>query len=400
MNRLNKKDSNKKNNNVTNLENKKENIIENKMEHIIENKLENNESKKINNIIELKKSNESDIVVNYSCVCKKIFLSYEKILYVLPCCHMIHETCFNKFILDKQYENLSKNKNNMCLNCPMCSNKISCVLTEEKIKSKLKYRQYHIDLKSIRFDTSAVVNYMVLPFALVKLTSVINKIVLIENYDQIIDCIEFLFQSFGIKINIIDNTKNNPFIIKNNTVVWKNKKDQNAKTVIISNHSNYLDSFILYYLFKCGFVSSEFINTTDIGRLIASKTKLLIFKRGVDTDMVSKIKNYLEEMKKIVIYPEGTMGNNNTLLRFRTGAFHTGANICPVVIKYKNFVYDDDIKQNIFKIITQNEIVVDVYINDIFYPPFDNDKIEEVRDLMAKVGNLDKSRVSNRTIKE
>jgi 1-acyl-sn-glycerol-3-phosphate acyltransferase len=255
-------------------------------------------------------------------------------------------------------------------------------------------------MDSVKFDTSSVINYMILPFSIVKLTSIINKIILIETYEQIIECLEFVLQSFGIKINIIDNTKKNPFFVKNNTVIWKNKKDNKAKTVIISNHSNYLDSFILYYIFKCGFVAGDFINTTDIGRLIASKTKLLIFKRGVDTDMVSKIKNYLEEMNKIVIYPEGCMGNTNSLLRFRTGAFYTGANICPVVIKYKNYVHDDDIKQTIFKLITQNEIIVDVYINDIFYPPFDNQKIEEVRDHMARVGNLEKSRVSNRSIKE
>lgn len=346
------------------------------------------------------KKDDDNIVVNYSCHCKKNFFSFEKILYVLPCCHIIHETCFNKFILEKQYENLGKNKNDLNLNCPICSNQITCVLTEDKIKSKLKYRQYKIDVESLRPDTSSVINYMILPFSLVKMTSLINKMILIESQEQIIDCLEFMFQSFGIKINIIDNTKNNPFIVKNNIVTWKNRKDNNSKNVIIANHSNYLDSFILYYLFRCGFVAGDFINTTDIGRLIASKCKLLIFKRGVDTDMVTKIKDYLEEMKKIVIYPEGIMGNNNTIFRFRTGSFYTGGNICPIVIKYRNFVYDYDIKQTIFKLITQNEIIVDVYINDIFYPPFNNEKIDEVRDLMAKVGNLEKSRVSNRSLKE
>lgn len=363
-------------------------------------KISNKSNNLNNNIIELKKNQDDGIVVNYTCPCKKNFYLNQKILYVLPCCHMIHETCFNKFILDTQYENLYKNKNNLALNCPMCSGKISCVLTEDKIKSKLKYRQYLSDIKSVRLDTSATINYMILPFSLVKFTSFINKCILVESKEQIVECIEFLFQSFGIKINIIDNTKKNPFYIKNNTIIWKNKKDNRDKTVIISNHSNYLDSFVLFYLFKCGFVAGDFINTTDIGRLIASKCKLLIFKRGVDTDMVTKIKNYLEEMKKIVIYPEGAMGNNNTLLRFRTGAFYTGANICPVVIKYRNFVHDDDIKQTMFKLITQNEIIVDVFINDIFYPPFNNEKIEEVRELMSKVGNLEKSRVSNRTLKE
>jgi 1-acyl-sn-glycerol-3-phosphate acyltransferase len=341
-----------------------------------------------------------DKIVNYTCVCKKNFYTKQKLLYILPCCHVIHETCFNKYILDSQYEKLYKNNNNLNLNCPMCSNQISSVLTEEKIKSKSKYKQYQIDLKSLKIDTSALVNYVSLPFSMIKLTSFINKLILVENHEQIVDCIDFLLQSFGIKINVIDNTKKNPFIVKNNTVIWKNKKDNKSKTVIVANHSNYFDSFILFYLFKCGFVSSDFINTTDIGRLIASKCNLLIFKRGVDKDMVSKIKDYLDEMKKIVIYPEGAMANNETLIRFRTGAFYTGANICPVVLKYKNFIHDDDITQYIFKLITQNEIIVDVYINDIFYPPFNNEKIEEVRDLMVKVGNFEKSRVSNRSVKE
>ena len=199
-----------------------------------------------NNIIELKINEEENVVVNYTCYCKKNFGSSQKLLYVLPCCHMIHETCFNKFILDSQYQNLYNKKNNLNLNCPMCSNLITCVLTEDKIKSKLKYRQYKIDMESVKLDASSIINYMILPFSLVKFTSFINKLILIESHDQIIECIEFLFQSFGIKINIIDNTKKNPFFVKDNTIIWKNKKDNKAKTVIISNHSNYLDSFIYF----------------------------------------------------------------------------------------------------------------------------------------------------------
>jgi hypothetical protein len=127
-----------------------------------------------NNIIELKKNEEDNVIVNYTCSCKKNFGSTIKLLYILPCCHIIHETCFNKFILYSQYENLFNKKNNLNLNCPICSNKISCVLTEEKIKSKLKYRQYKIDMDSVKFDTSSVINYMILPFSIVKLTSIIN----------------------------------------------------------------------------------------------------------------------------------------------------------------------------------------------------------------------------------
>ena len=218
--------------------------------------------------------------------------------------------------------------------------------------------------------------------------------------EDLINWTEHIFTSLNFKINIIDNTKNNPIAIKNNKISWKNKKDNESKLIIISNHSHYMDSFVIFYLFRCGFISGDFINQTDIGRIIATKLKLLIFKRGADTNMVNKIKEYLNEHKKIAIYPEGAFANNETIIRFRTGAFYVGENICPVVIKYNKIIYDDDFKQFLFKLITQNEIVVNIYINDFFYPPFDEHKIESVRNYIADIGKLDKSRVSNKNLKD
>ena len=369
----------------------------------------------------LNKSNDQNIIVNYNCFCSKSFFYADKLLYVLPCCHIIHETCFNDYILKYQYKKLLNNKNidslvsinnndinnnstkshyDNNLKCPFCKNNITTVLTEFKINSKKKYNQYKIDIKSVKIDNSASINYMILPLSVVKFTSLMNKLIIANTEKDLLNTIEYIFSSFNIKINIIDNTINNPIIIKNNKIIWKNKKDNNSKLVIISNHSHYIDSIIIYYLFRCGFVSSDFINQTDIGRIISTKLKLLIFKRGVDTNMVDKIKQYLEEQKKIAIYPEGAIANNETLIRFRTGAFYVGENICPIVIKYNKVIYDDDFKQMLFKIITQNEIVANVYINDFFYPPFDDKKIESIRDYMVNVGKFEKSRVSNKTIKE
>ena len=54
----------------------------------------------------------------------------------------------------------------------------------------------------------------------------------------------------------------------------------------------------------------------------------------------------------------------------------------------------------IFKIITQHEITVDVHVNDLIYPPFDDNKIDKVRNYMAQIGNLELSRISNKFIKE
>jgi len=373
--------------------------------------------------LSLNKSNDQNIIVNYNCFCSKSFYSGDKLLYVLPCCHIIHENCFNDYILKYQYKKLfnsknigspiSINTNNNSINsinsinsydnmlkCPFCKNNITTVLTEYKINSKKKYHQYKIDIKSVKIDNSASINYMILPLSIIKFTSLMNKLIIANTEKDLLNTIEYVFSSFNIKINIIDNTKNNPIIIKNNKIFWKNKKDNNSKVVIISNHAHYIDSIIIYYLFRCGFVSSDFINQTDIGKIIATKLKLLIFKRGVDTNMVDKIKQYLKEQKKIAIYPEGVIVNNETLFRFRTGAFYVNENICPIVIKYNKIIYDDDFKQMLFKIITQNEIVANVYINDFFYPPFDDKKIELVRDLMVNIGKFEKSRVSNKTIKE
>lgn len=346
--------------------------------------------------------NDSNTIVNYSCFCSKCFFSTEKILYILPCCHIVHENCFNNYILKCQYKNFDPKINNcnISLACPQCNGGIKTVLSEYKINSKKKYNQYKIDIKSIRIDNSSTVNYMILPLSIVKFTSLVNKLILANTERELFSTIEYVLSSFNVKINIIDNTRKNPIEITHNKITWKNKEDNNKNIVIISNHAHYLDSIIIYYLFRCGFVSSDFINQTDIGRIIASKLKLLIFKRGIDTNMVEKIKEYLKEQKRIVIYPEGAITNNETMIRFRTGAFYVGESICPIVIKYDKVIYDDDFKKMLFKLITQNEIKVNIYINDLFHPPFDNKKIEEVRDFMISVGNFDKSRVSNKSIKE
>lgn len=365
-----------------------------------------------NKIIEYKKNNnlidnkEKDIVVNYLCFCGKFFNSSQKILYILPCCHIVHENCFNDYIIKTQYDNFDMKKEinsdsfekKVILVCPFCKTKIKSVLTEYKINLKKKYYQYKIDIKSIRIDNSANIDYMVLPLSIIKLTSMINKLIIANSENDLLSLVEFALHSFNIKINIIDNTSNNPILIKNNMVRWKKKDDINRKMVIISNHSHYLDSVIMYYLFRCGFVSGDFINQTDIGKIIATKLKLLIFKRGVDTNVVEKIKKYLDEEKKIVIFPEGTFANNETMIRFRTGAFYVEEAICPVVIKYDKIIYDDDFKQMLFKLITQNEINVTVYINDLFFPPFNNDSIEKIRDFMISVGEFKKSRVSNKSL--
>jgi len=327
-------------------------------------------------------------MTNYICGCKNNFYNNENIMMLLPCEHFIHEKCVYKLILHNKKQ------------CLICNTFISDIISEDIINRKLIYKQNKIDLLSIRIPNDCQINYMTLPMAIIKFNAIMNKLIITQTKEELNDLVEHIMHLCNIKINIIDNTKKNPIIYDNKTIKWINKKDINRKIVLTPTHSHYIDSFIMYYLFKCGFVASDFINTIDIGRIIAQKADLLIFRRNKDKNMVEKIKEYLKTHNRIVLYPEGALSNQNTIMEFRTGAFYTDASICPIVIKYDPFPYDDNMQKLIFKLITAPEIKVTVIINDLFHPPFNKDSINKVRDIMAKSGNLDKSRVSNKLITE
>jgi hypothetical protein len=359
--------------------------------------------------------------INYACICNKYLKNNLKVVILYPCSHILHSTCYKE-----------KRKT-----CPICNEKIEKIIHEDDLykqdNNDKVYRQMIINLESIRLDsTKSVINYHLLPINIIKFTSYINKLLLATDEADVVNSTDFLFNLINMKINVIDNTHNNPIIYtspanedggrrgggcggggcgggcggcgggggEGRYITWKNHDDKNKKKILIVNHSHYLDSFVLYYLFRAGFVASEFLNTLDIGRLIAQKCKLLIFKRGVDTNMVTKIKEYLEEKKTIVIFPEGSMGSNNSIRKFRTGAFYADAHICPIVIKYNPFVWDDDYKTFILKIISQKEIVVDIHVNDLHAPPFSTEQIQKIRSDMLTIGQMKDSHVSNRGFKD
>ena len=374
-------------------------------------------------------SNDVSNDVNYACICNKYLKKNLKVVILYPCSHILHSTCYVK-----------TNKK-----CPFCNAQIKRVIHEDYLYTKINdtceggrvcgcnsggcnsggcnsggcknsdnkiFKQMIINLESTRLDSStSFINYNILPINVIKFTTFINKLLLATKETDLINCLDYLFYFTNVKINVIDNTKNNPIIytIPTNKELlcgdikcmrWQNEVDDNKKKILIVNHSHYIDSFILYYLFRSGFVASEFINKSKLGRLIAQKCKLLIFKRGVDTNMVNKIKEYLEEKKIIVIYPEGSMGSNESIRKFRTGAFYADAHICPVVIKYRPHVWDDDYKTFILKMISQNEIIVDIYINDLHAPPFSTEQIQKIRSEMITMGNMKESHVSNRGFKD
>jgi len=323
--------------------------------------------------------------INTICYCKNTLNSHYDIVMLIPCCHFVHEHCINKLLI---------NNKKFCL---ICKKEFTEILTENKIM-KHKNKQHKIDLLAVKQRNAVQTNYSYLPNLIMKLTNIMNKLMLIKTHEEIMDFAECILLSCNIKINILDNTKNNPIIYKNSNVMWKNKVDNDKKITIIGNHTGFFDSVIIYYLFQCGFVSSDFINTFSIGKIFSEKCNLLIFKRGENTGMVEKIKEYLKKNSRICMFPEGVISHNNTLIQFRTGAFYASENVCPVVLKYSIDVHDEDVITSILKVMTQQELVVDVIINDLVSAPFNNEMIEQIRLNMAKVGKLKLSNVSNKNI--
>ncbi|AYV80357.1 MAG: lysophospholipid acyltransferase [Gaeavirus sp.] len=340
----------------------------------------------------LSKSIESKIVINSRCHCKKYFMNTENIRLIYPCSHFMHDQCINDLLTS----NIKLKRKHDLIKCPICQADISMILTEDQIQNNKKYLQYKTDLNSIKLTPTGSINPLRLPYGILNFTGFMNKLILAQSKTDIINVIDCLLKTLNVKINVIDNTQNSPIEYKNNTICWKNKSDSDSKIVLLPNHTSYLDSPVLLHLFKCGFIANEFITTTQIGSIFAAKCNLLIFDQNKDTNVVNKIKEYLNTHKIITIFPEGTIGSNHTLLRFRTGAFYTDANICPIVIKYRPHIWDDDIKTIIFKLTSQPEINVDIIINDLVHPPFDDNKINNVRNFMAEIGELKLSRVSTK----
>jgi 1-acyl-sn-glycerol-3-phosphate acyltransferase len=171
-------------------------------------------------------------------------------------------------------------------------------------------------------------------------------------------------------------------------------------TVFISNHSNYLDFVIMFYVFKCGFLASSFVKKNWVGSKLLDIIPCLVIDRGAKGSSVEKIKDYLTSGKSLCIFPEGMLSNPNTLIRFRSGAFRTDHKDCPVIIKYKPFIHYNSTRKFMKGIMSRNKIDVDVSILPPQYPPFNDEKIEDIRTSMAKEGKFILSRVSNRGIKD
>ena len=313
-----------------------------------------------------------DKIINSRCICN-IGLSWttKKQVMILPCEHIIHINCHKT-------DNL----------CDICNNEITKMMTFEEIKSESKngiiqYQRYIDMIASSNVDHIVKIGKHNAKH-LSDVMSFMSTIPFMKGYDEL--------QAFCHEILRLLNTK---LIINGYENI-----NESEKKVYISNHTTYIDTAVINSLFKCGYVVSSLINKSHLGRMIRDIVPILIIdhnKKGSST--VEQMSEYIKNNNSLCLFPEGVITHPDIIQNFRTGSFHTGYPVQPIIIVYDKIIYDNDIYLFLEKVLSTKELTITVTILKTEYPPFDDKKIEEIRCKMAKAGNLAVSRISNRDIK-
>ncbi len=310
-------------------------------------------------------------LINSTCHICKVGLPWVKkeVIMLDPCEHLVHKECFEK---------LKSNK------CPMCQQFVKRIIHANDFKYDKSLYQKCIDIISVsNFDKMSEVKGDQILLNLPTFLTSLMKIPLYSGYaDGQKLCGEILSMN-DIKIHVrgLNKLKSGP-------------------KVFIANHTSHLDFFAIFYVLKTGFLASRTMEDTIAGKQASKIIPLLMIDRGNTTNTVAKMKNYVNKYGSICLFPEGMLTHPNTLIKFRTGAFYVGYPVYPIVLKYKNVIGDTSSSNFILKIASAQQEVIEMTILDPFYPPFDEKKIETVRNSMAKKGKLLLSRVSNKDIKE
>ena len=308
--------------------------------------------------------------LNFKCVCGRLYAKATELAMVLPCEHIFHVVC------------LRKHKYKFC---PICDTEVDGIhKMTKKVKTYTDVQRYSDMLSVSNYCGLSQYSVTSLVDNAVDLTHVLMNIPLCSNVQE------------GKKI--IDN-----FLSLNNTDVCIRGLDRfnpREEKVFICNHTSYMDFMIIIRFIDTYFLASSFITQNAIGSIMAKVVPTMLFDRGASKNVVDQMKNFVKKNGSICLFPEGVMSHPDTIVKFRTGAFHIGAPIYPIVLKYENIKSDFDITTFIYKCSSRDKVKIYMDVIGPYYPPFTSEKIEKIREDMASVGNMLTSRVSSRGITE
>lgn len=309
-------------------------------------------------------------IINSRCICNNGLPWIKKeVIMLYPCEHLIHLKCFNK---------------KKTTNCPYCNKSITKLIRHDDFKYDKTLYQQCIDIISMsNFDGMSSINTNEFLMNLPNLISTVAQIPFTKGIKGGKELIKNIFSLNNIKINVkgLNKLKSGP-------------------KVFIANHTSHLDFLTIFYVLQTGFLASSVIRDNFVSNQLLNIIQILVIDRGNNKNTVEQMRQYVEQKGSICLFPEGMMTNPNTLINFRTGAFYIGYPVYPIILKYKKVVSDMSTSNFILKISSCQTETIEMSIMNPFYPPFDETKIENIRNKMAEKGNFVLSRVSNKDIKD
>ncbi len=314
------------------------------------------------------------MLVNCMCICKDLLSSGGKLYMIMPCNHIIHKKC-----IKDNHIHIHK--------CVYCNTSITGILTLTDIKRNIGiypgYHQLYIDMMSVYCGPSKTLSTYT--SAINHILQLTNTYYALKNYSGPQD-LSYLYQRIMSTLNI-------KVIIKN-----KNKLPKQP-VVYIANHNTFLDPLVVFGALKCGFVAALKVMELKMYDHILRDCPLVIVNRSKpNSGTVKRITGFLQTKGSICVFPEGTRTHEKTLGEFRTGAFHTGYPVVPLVLSFDPLMYSGDPIHYVLNILANGGMTVTITVLDIEYGPFSPSKIGEIRRNMSLVGNFALSRVSNRDL--
>ena len=153
----------------------------------------------------------------------------------------------------------------------------------------------------------------------------------------------YLISQFFIKLLL------NVCRLSNITIINKELFDNYCKTdkpfIIVSNHISLWDGIILSGVFgKIKYLAAKNADKVFIGTKICLEKLgcIIVEERGTVETIKKDVKNRKANDNVLVIFPDAMnpipLGKN--IAPFKTGAFATGIDILPIIIKYKDHTVD------------------------------------------------------------
>lgn len=155
---------------------------------------------------------------------------------------------------------------------------------------------------------------------------------------------------------------------------------QHTGVLFSANHTSWLDILVILAVYPTRFVAKSEIRAWPLIGKLCSNTGTLFIAREKRSDayrinqMISQV---LQAGDSVVIFPEGRIGDGETLQHFHAAllqpAVNTQTQLCPLAIRYENcdgsrntsVVYDNvSIFQSLIQIMNESDIRAAVTFND------------------------------------